>query len=311
MPIPEEHQDDVRRQFNERNCHPVFVSEAETELAEGLWNDVLWPLFHYIPVRTAGHHPHALLLPCRCSSELRFRSQLRSLARTHTNAHAHKRTRTQTHLTYTPTPPPNPHPPQLSMLESDTEMIHQRWGAYERLNVAMAAVATTVIRPSDLVLIHDYHLMMLPAALRERQPKVKIGWFLHTPFPSAEIYVTLPLRKALLRGVLAADLIAFHTFDYVRHFMNSCSRVLGTDITVESTYILDSSKRTAVTVDAFPTGIDTELFQAMLTSAALKDKVDPRHADRARHLLAASLVAAARADTLADTLAATLADARR
>ena len=46
--------------------------------------------------------------------------------------------------------------------------------------------------------------------------------------------MTLPLRKELLRGVLAADLIAFHTFDYVRHFMNSCSRVLGTDITVES-----------------------------------------------------------------------------
>ena len=163
--------------------------------------------------------------------------------------------------------------PQLSMLESDTEMIHQRWGAYSRLNEAFAAVALPITAQTDLVLIHDHHLMLLPALMRARQPKVKIGWFLHTPFPSAEIYVTLPLRKELLRGVLAADLIAFHTFDYVRHFMNSCSRVLGTDITVESNYILDSAKRTVVTVDAFPTGIDFEAFQAMLSSAQLKDKV--------------------------------------
>ena len=51
MHVPDEHQEEVRRQFNERNCYPAFISESETELAEGLWNDVLWPLFHYIPVR--------------------------------------------------------------------------------------------------------------------------------------------------------------------------------------------------------------------------------------------------------------------
>ena len=134
-------------------------------------------------------------------------------------------------------------------------------------------IANTVTVATDLVLVHDYHLMLLPSKLRAKQPKVKIGWFLHTPFPSAEIYVTLPLRKELLRGVLAADLIAFHTFDYGRHFMNSCSRVLGTDITVESNYILDAAQRTAVTVDAFPTGIDTALFLDMISSTRLKDKV--------------------------------------
>ena len=175
-----------------------------------MWAEVLWPLFHYIP---------------------------------------------------------------LSMLDSDTEMIHQRWAAYERLNAAIAEEANAVTTATDLVLIHDYHLMLLPAMMRIAQPKVKIGWFLHTPFPSAEIYVTLPLRKELLRGVLAADLIAFHIYDYVRHFMNSCSRVLGTDVTVESNYILDSSKRTAVTVDAFPTGIDYASFEAMVNSAELKDRV--------------------------------------
>ena len=64
------------------------------------------------------------------------------------------------------------------MLESDTEMIHQRWRAYERLNQVLAAMATTVTVANDLVLVHDYHLMLLPAALRAKQPKVKIGWVL-------------------------------------------------------------------------------------------------------------------------------------
>ena len=76
---------------------------------------------------------------------------------------------------------------QLSMLESDTEMIHQRWRAYERLNHVLAAMATTVTVANDLVLVHDYHLMLLPAALRAKQPKVKIGWFLRTCTIPAEL----------------------------------------------------------------------------------------------------------------------------
>ena len=73
------------------------------------------------------------------------------------------------------------------MLESDTEMIHQRWRAYERLNHVLAAMATTVTVANDLVLVHDYHLMLLPAALRAKQPKVKIGWFLRTCTIPAEL----------------------------------------------------------------------------------------------------------------------------
>jgi len=161
----------------------------------------------------------------------------------------------------------------LSMLDSDTDLIYQRYQSYRQLNQACADVIRKLLKPTDLVWIHDYHLMLLPAMVREISPRVKIGWFLHTPFPSSEIYVTLPLRKEILRGMLAADLIAFHTYDYVRHFMHACARVLGTDVMVESKYILDSSKRTAVTVDAFPIGIDTGKFEKMLASSELKDKV--------------------------------------
>ena len=109
--------------------------------------------------------------------------------------------------------------------------------------------------------------------LRERRAHMKIGWFLHTPFPASEIYVTLPMRKEILRGVLAANLIGFQIYDYVRHFMTACARVLGTDVSVESTYILDAYTRTAVTVDAFPVGIDCASFEGVLTSAAFKDRV--------------------------------------
>ena len=85
------------------------------------------------------------------------------------------------------------------------------------------------VREGDLIWIHDFHLMLLPAMLREELGpdfNIKIGFFLHTPFPSSEIYRILPVRKEILSGVLHSDLIGFHTNDYARHFLSSCSRVL-------------------------------------------------------------------------------------
>ena len=58
----------------------------------------------------------------------------------------------------------------------------------------------------------------------------QIGWFLHTPFPSSEMYRTLPVREELLRAVLKADLIGFHTYDYARHFVSACTRILGLEV---------------------------------------------------------------------------------
>jgi len=109
--------------------------------------------------------------------------------------------------------------------------------------------------------------------LRERAPNIKIGWFLHTPFPSSEIYRTLPRRKEILRGVLAADLVGFHIYDYVRHFLTSCNRILGTEISQENKYIFDNQTRHTVTVDAFPIGIDPDKFAGSLRSVAVKDRI--------------------------------------
>jgi trehalose 6-phosphate synthase len=85
------------------------------------------------------------------------------------------------------------------------------------------------VQDGDLIWVHDYHLMLLPEMLREEigdKKNVKIGFFLHTPFPSSEIYRILPVRESLLLGVLQCDLIGFHTYDYARHFLSSCSRIL-------------------------------------------------------------------------------------
>lgn len=72
-----------------------------------------------------------------------------------------------------------------------------------------ADVVNEHYREGDVVWCHDYHLMFLPKCLKEHNNKMKVGWFLHTPFPSSEIHRTLPSRSELLRSVLAADLVGW------------------------------------------------------------------------------------------------------
>jgi trehalose 6-phosphate synthase len=86
------------------------------------------------------------------------------------------------------------------------------------------------LNDGDIVWIHDYHLMLLPQFLREMTQqsdiKFKIGFFLHTPFPSCEVFRILPMRKKILTALLHCDLVGFHTESYARHFVSSCSQIL-------------------------------------------------------------------------------------
>ncbi|KAL3578319.1 hypothetical protein D5086_019823 [Populus alba] len=112
------------------------------------------------------------------------------------------------------------------------------WQAYVSVNKIFADRIMEVINPEDdFVWVHDYHLMALPTFLRKRFNKVKLGFFLHSPFPSSEIYKTLPIREELLRALLNSDLIGFHTFDYARHFLSCCSRMLGLSYESKRGYI--------------------------------------------------------------------------
>ena len=79
------------------------------------------------------------------------------------------------------------------------------------------------------VWVNDFSLMLLPQMLKKSKPHVYVGFFLHSVFPSSEMYRIFPFREELLKGVLAANIIGFYHFQYIRHFQTSCTRVLGVE----------------------------------------------------------------------------------
>ena len=125
------------------------------------------------------------------------------------------------------------------------------------------------VRPGDLIWIHDYHLMLLPAMLRKEIPDATIGFFLHIPFPSLEIFRYLPWREEILQGLLGADLIGFHTYDYTRHFLSCVLRILGIDQTYGQV-IADNR----IIVDTFPMGIDAPKYISASASKTVLKEVE-------------------------------------
>src|SRR5690606_16485761 len=133
-----------------------------------------------------------------------------------------------------------------------TEFEIQYWESYKAVNQKFANVVLQHIEDGDQIWVHDYQLLLLPALIRQSKPNVSIGFFLHIPFPSYEIFRCFPWREELLHGVLGADLIGFHTYDYERHFLSSIKRILRLDVNFNE---IDYHER-IVKVDSFPMGID-------------------------------------------------------
>lgn len=158
------------------------------------------------------------------------------------------------------------HPGEITFDES-------AWAAYHEVNQLFAQTVAADVQDGDMIWVHDYHLMLLPQMLREQigdsKKNVKIGFFLHTPFPSSEVYRILPVREALLYGVLHCDLIGFHTYDYARHFLSSCSRILSTTTTPNGVEFNGKF----VTVGAFPIGIDPEKFVEGLKKPKVQERI--------------------------------------
>lgn len=150
-----------------------------------------------------------------------------------------------------------------------TRSFQSQFDAYKKANEMFAEVVHSHYKEGDVVWCHDYHLMFLPKCLKDRDSNMKVGWFLHTPFPSSEIHRTLPSRSELLRAVLAADLVGFHTYDYARHFVSACTRILGLEGTPEG--VEDQGKLTRVA--AFPIGIDSERFIKALELPEVKKHI--------------------------------------
>ncbi|KAJ6402222.1 hypothetical protein OIU84_014336 [Salix udensis] len=142
------------------------------------------------------------------------------------------------------------------------------WEAYVAANKIFSQRVIEVINPEDdFVWIHDYHLMVLPTFLRRRFNRLRMGFFLHSPFPSSEIYRTLPVREEILKALLNSDLIGFHTFDYARHFLSCCSRMLGLEYQSKRGYIgLEYYGRT-VGIKIMPVGIHMGQIESVLKLA--------------------------------------------
>ncbi|EUC49564.1 glycosyltransferase family 20 protein [Bipolaris oryzae ATCC 44560] len=135
---------------------------------------------------------------------------------------------------------------------ADGRAARKSWADYYRMNRLFADRILEIYSPGDIVMVHDFYLMLLPSLLRQRLPNIYIGFYLHIPFPSSEFYRCLSRRKEVLEGVLGANMIGFQSYSYARHFSSCCTRILGFDSSSEGVDAYGAH----VAVDVFPIGIN-------------------------------------------------------
>src|SRR6266700_4220146 len=136
------------------------------------------------------------------------------------------------------------------------------WQAYVEANRIFSKAVVEHYKPDDLVWVHDYHLMLLPQMLRDELPDAAVGFFLHIPFPSSEIFPVLPRREELLEGLLGSDLVVFQTHGHLQQFRSALLRVLG----IESKIAEVAVGGRPVRLEALPIGIAPEEFTGLLRS---------------------------------------------
>ncbi|KAK4164658.1 putative glycosyltransferase [Cladorrhinum sp. PSN259] len=148
---------------------------------------------------------------------------------------------------------------------SDGRAERVQWADYYRMNQKFANKILEIYKPGDIVIVHDYNLLLLPSMLRQRAPHMYISFYLHSPFPSSEFLRCLPRRKEVLEGVLGANLVGFQSYSYARHFASCCTRILGfpSDTAGVDAY------GARVEVGVFPIGIDA----AKVATIAYQDSV--------------------------------------
>jgi len=145
----------------------------------------------------------------------------------------------------------------------------KNWNSYVKVNQIFCNEIVRIAGTADIIWVHDYHLMLLPQLLRKRIPQATIGFFLHIPFPSSEVFRILPPRKEIVRGILGADLVGFHTYDYAHHFIQTTRRLLGYEYS-KSQINIDNR---LVKVDAFPMGIDFDAFNKVEDDESVQREV--------------------------------------
>ncbi|MBI4536105.1 MAG: bifunctional alpha,alpha-trehalose-phosphate synthase (UDP-forming)/trehalose-phosphatase [Ignavibacteriae bacterium] len=162
--------------------------------------------------------------------------------------------------------------PLFHYFPSYTTYEEELWKHYKRVNEIFCNALVDLTRAGDIVWIHDYHLMLLPGMLKAKSPHIPIGFFLHIPFPTFEVFRLLPVRwrREILDGILGADLIGYHTYDYSNAFLQSVLRILGYEhhlgrITLPSRI---------VRVETFPMGIDFEKIHTAIHDPEVQQERD-------------------------------------
>ncbi|UQA57981.1 bifunctional alpha,alpha-trehalose-phosphate synthase (UDP-forming)/trehalose-phosphatase [Polyangium aurulentum] len=156
------------------------------------------------------------------------------------------------------------------------------WESYRRVNERFADLVAEHHREGDIVWVHDYQLALVPGMLRRRIPNARIGFFLHIPFPSSEIFRILPWRNQILDGLLGADLVGFHTLSYLRAFVASLMLVHGVEANVDRVWYEGREVR----LGAFPMGIDAAAFAALAdTPEVIEEARAIRKSAEGQHIL--------------------------
>ncbi len=145
------------------------------------------------------------------------------------------------------------------------------WDEYRKVNQRFADKVLGIAKEGDIVWVHDYQLLLLPAMLRKASPTLRIGFFLHTPFPAYEVFRCHPRRAELVEGMLGADLLGFHTFGYLRHFRSAAARLLGLE--TETTRVRCAAGRRA-SLGVFPIGINARKFEEALDQPEHRERQD-------------------------------------
>lgn len=148
--------------------------------------------------------------------------------------------------------------PLFHYFPSFVEYDDESFRCYEEVNKTFAEKLLALIKPGDIIWVHDYQLFLLPGMIREKAPDVTIGFFLHIPFPTYEVFRLLhkPWKEKIIRNLLGADLIGFHTYEYVQHFLKTVRMLMGYD----HEYRTVRMENRLVKADLFPLGIDYRKF---------------------------------------------------
>jgi trehalose 6-phosphate synthase complex regulatory subunit len=144
------------------------------------------------------------------------------------------------------------------------------WVFYVKVNEAFADRIAKNWKKGDIIWVHDYHLMLLPGLLRQRLPEAEIGFFLHTAFPSSEIFRCLAVRTELLQGMLGANMVGFQNDEYGHHFLQTCSRLLNVEATKHGVILEDGR---FVHVNTCPMGIEPNAIDQQREAPEVKEWV--------------------------------------